>query len=394
MSDDARCGADELIRRLRRVVGSAPKVALHEPRLAGREWDYVKACLDSGWVSSVGEFVNRFETALSGILDGHAVVACVNGTAALRIALLLAGVRRDDEVLVPALTFVATANAVSHLGAIPHFLDSDGATLSLDPAKLESRLSAIAVPGENGPINRQTGRRLAALVPMHCFGHPADMDALNEVAARWRLPVVEDATESLGSRYKGRACGALAPLAAVSFNGNKIVTTGGGGAVVASDPAVAARAKHLTTTAKLPHRWAFLHDEIGYNDRMPNINAALGVAQLEQLPQFVRAKRTLHGRYAEALNGLSGARLFTEQPWAESNYWLNALLLDEPDTARRDRLLEATNDAGLMTRPAWTLMHRLPMYGDHPRDDLSTAEALEARLVNLPSSATLEPALG
>jgi perosamine synthetase len=224
---------------------------------------------------------------------------------------------------------------------------------------------------------------------MHCFGHPVDMDPLLEVAQRWRLPVVEDATESLGSAYKGRMCGALAPLAALSFNGNKIVTTGGGGAIIAEDPALAARAKHLTTTAKLPHRWAFVHDAVGYNDRMPNINAAIGVAQLEQLPRFLAAKRALEKRYRAAFAAFAGGRLFTQQAFAASNFWLIALLLEEADARARDALLETSNAAGLATRPAWTLLHRLTMYRQHPRAELATAESLEARIICLPSSPSL-----
>jgi perosamine synthetase len=333
--------------------------------------------------------VGHFEDMLSQLVDRRPVVACVNGTAALRIALELAGVGRDDEVLIPALTFVATANSVSHLGAVAHFVDSSEATLGVDPAKLEAHIDDIAECRDGRIVNRKTGRRLAAIVPMHCFGHPVDMDPLLEAAARWHIPVVEDATESLGSRYKERMCGALAPLAALSFNGNKIVTTGGGGAVVAADPEVARRAKHITTTAKLPHRWAFVHDAVGYNDRMPNINAAVGVAQLEQLPRFLTAKRALQKHYEAVFADFPGATLFRPQPWAESNVWLAAVLLDHPDATVRDSFLEASNAAGLMTRPAWTLMHRLAMYRDNPRASLTTAEALEARIICLPSSAAL-----
>jgi perosamine synthetase len=375
--------------RLRKALGGIAKAQLHEPHFGGREWDYVKECLDTGWISSVGSRVGHFEEMLSHLVDGRPVVACVNGTAALRVALELAGVGRDDEVLMPALTFVATANSVSHLGAVAHFIDSSEATLGVDPTKLAVHLDAIAERRDGRIVNRKTGRRLAAIVPMHCFGHPVDMDPLLEVAARWQIPVVEDATESLGSRYKGRTCGALAPLAALSFNGNKIVTTGGGGAIVAADAAVARRAKHLTTTAKLPHRWSFVHDAVGYNDRMPNINAAVGVAQLEQLPHFLAAKRALQKHYEAAFGDFSGARMFRPQPWAESNVWLAALLLDRPDATVRDAFLEASNAAGLMTRPAWTPMHRLAMYRDNPKASLSTAEALEARIVCLPSSAAL-----
>jgi len=377
------------VARLREALGGIAKAQLHEPHFGGREWDYVKDCLDTGWISSVGSRVSQFERMLSHHVDGRPVVACVNGTAALRVALELAGVGPNDEVLIPALTFVATANSVSHLGAIAHFIDSSETTLGVDPVKLEAHLHETADRRANRVLNRKTGRRLAAIVPMHCFGHPVDMDPLIELGARWQIPVVEDATESLGSHYKGRMCGALASLAALSFNGNKIVTTGGGGAIVAEDPELARRAKHLTTTAKLPHRWAFIHDEVGYNDRMPNINAAVGVAQLEQLPRFLAAKRALQKHYETVFADFPGARLFRPQPWAESNIWLAVLVLDHPDAAVRDALLDASNAVGLMTRPAWTLMHRLAMYRDHPRATLATAEDLESRIICLPSSAAL-----
>jgi perosamine synthetase len=379
---------DHFVACLRAALSPATRAELHEPHFGGREWSYVKECLDSGWISSAGARVREFEELL-GTFIGRPAVACVNGTAALRMALALAGVAAGEEVLIPALTFVATANAVAHLGAVPHFLDSSEATLGIDVAKLAAHLEATAVRGGAATRNRHSGRRLAAIVPMHCFGHPVDMDPLLEVAQRWRLPVVEDATESLGSAYKGRMCGALAPVAALSFNGNKIITTGGGGAIIAEDPALAARAKHLTTTAKQPHPWAFVHDAVGYNDRMPNINAAVGVAQLEQLPRFLAAKRALEKRYRAAFADFAGGRLFTQQAFADSNFWLNALLLDAADARARDTLLEVSNAAGLATRPAWTLLHRLTMYRQHPRAELAMAESLEARIICLPSSPSL-----
>ncbi len=381
---------------LRRVVpaGAGP-VALHEPFLGDREREVVADCLASGWVSSAGPYVERFEEQLAGLLGAPHAVACVNGTAALHVCLELAGVERGDEVLVPALTFVATANAVTYAGAVPHFVDSEERTLGLDPAKLAAYLAEIAEEREVGSVHRDTGRRIAAVVPMHCFGHPVDMDPLLEVAARHRIAVVEDAAEALGSRYRGRSAGALGALAALSFNGNKIVTTGGGGAVVTGDAELARRARHLTTTAKVPHRWAFVHDRVGYNYRLPGLNAALGCAQLEQLPDFLAAKRALAERYREAFAGLAGLRFVTEPDFARCNYWLNALLLDEAEAGRRDAVLELTNDAGVMTRPAWTLMSELPMFADCPRMDLSTAESLSRRLINLPSSAALgRPANG
>ncbi len=360
-------------------------VALHEPSLNGGEAVALQQCLDSGWVSSAGPFVERFEQRLAEVLGAPAVVATVNGTAALHIALLLAGVGPDTEVLVPALTFVATANAVSYCGAVPHFVDSEEATLGLDADRLDAYLRAIADMAGGRPVNRWTGRRLAAVVPVHVFGHPVEMDRLTAVAARWSLPVIEDAAEALGSRYRDRAAGTLAPLAALSFNGNKIVTCGGGGAIVAADPDLAQAARHLTTTAKLPHRWAFVHDRVGFNYRLPNLNAALGLAQLDRLPAFLAAKRALAERYRQAFAGVPGLRLFTEPAGTEGNYWLNALVLDPGQEAAQEGLLAALNDAGILARPAWRLLHRLPMYADCPRMDLPVAESLERRIVNLPS---------
>lgn len=375
---------------LRRVLGDGDeRVSLHEPCFAGHEWDYVKECLDTGWVSSVGKFVDGFEEHLARTCGVRHAVAVVNGTAALHTALLVAGVRSDDEVIVPALTFVATANAVSHCGAVPHFADSAELTLGLDPIRLAGHLERVAERKAGVCFNRETGRRLAAVVPMHVFGHPVDMDPLLQVAEHFGLAVVEDAAEALGSTYRGRPAGSLGRLAALSFNGNKILTTGGGGAILTDDPELARRAKHLTTTAKLPHRWAFEHDCIAFNYRLPNLNAALGCAQLEQLPGFLAAKRRLAAAYVQAFAGMPGVRVVTEPPFAASNYWLNALLLDEHDAVRRDELLALTNDHGIMTRPAWRLMHHLPMYANCPRMDLRVAESLERRLINLPSSAKL-----
>jgi perosamine synthetase len=299
-------------------------------------------------------------------------------------------VEAGDEVLLPALTFVATANAVSYCAAIPHFCDSEAATLGLDPDKLDRHLAAIAERSSGGCRNRHTGRRIAAVVPMHTFGHPVRMDRLAEVAARWNIPIVEDAAEALGSQYQGRHVGHHGLLACLSFNGNKPVTTGGGGAIVTANERVARAAKHLTTTAKTPHQWAFLHDQVGYNYRLPNINAALGCAQLEQLDAFVAAKRRLALRYQEAFRDVPGASIFSDAEDARSNYWLVTMLLDEPDIAVRDAFLAACHEAGLLCRPAWTAMHRLPIYAGCPRMELSAAEALEARIVNLPSSMSLE----
>ncbi len=367
------------------LKGVDPPVPLHEPSFIGREWQLVKDCLDSGYVSSVGQYVDRFEHELAAYLGAEHVVAVVNGTAALHISLLLAGVMPGDEVIVPTLSFVATANAVSYCGAIPHFSDSERHTLGMDAVKLGQYFAAILQQDGDRWLNRNTGRRVAAIVPMHTFGHPVDMDALNEVAGQYGLPVIEDAAESLGSRYKDRMAGTLSSLAAISFNGNKTITTGGGGAIVIRDKALASRAKHLTTTAKMPHQWQIKHDEIGFNYRMPNLNAALGCAQLEQLPRFIKQKRELAEQYQQAFQDVDGVEFFQEPNFAQSNYWLNALLIDEA-TYDRNELLAQLNAEGIMARPAWALLHSSPMYQHCPRMDLSMAQDLERRLINIPSS--------
>ncbi len=380
----------QLVRALRSVLPISEGVlGLHEPTFRGREWDYLKECLDTGWVSSVGAFVDRFEEQLAEVTGVRRAVACVNGTAALHAALTLCGVARDDEVLVPTLTFVATANAVAYLGAVPHFVDSEERTLGVDPLRLSEYLADVAEVRGGICANRRTGRRIRAVVPVHVLGHPVDLDPLVELCARYDLPIVEDATESLGSTYKGRPTGGFGRLGVLSFNGNKIITTGGGGAILTDDEELGRAAKHLTTTAKLPHPFAFVHDRVGFNYRLPNLNAALGCAQLEQLPGFVDEKRALATRYAEALRGVRGVTFFSEPTFARSNYWLCAILLDEQEAHARDRVLEATGQAGLQTRPLWTPMHRLPMYRDCPRMDLSVAEGLEQRVINLPSSVWL-----
>ncbi|NQU61756.1 MAG: LegC family aminotransferase [Rhodospirillales bacterium] len=367
--------------------------ALHEPTITGNEWDYVKDCLDTGWVSTAGGYVDRFEKMLADFTGvGHAV-ATVTGTAALHAALVLAGVKADDEVIVPALTFVGTANAVTYLGAVPHFADAEERTLGLDPAKLEAHLDDIAEITDGICRNKVTGRRIAACVPVHTFGHPVDLDPLAVVCEKFNLVLVEDAAESLGSYYNGRHTGNHGRLSVLSFNGNKTVTTGGGGAILTNDADLAAKAKHLTTTAKVAHKWEYSHDIAGFNYRLPNINAALGCAQMEQLSDFLEGKRRLAQAYEAAFANIDGVRFFTEPPFAKSNYWLNVLLLDPDMAALRDDILAATNDSDFMTRPAWTPLHRLPMFTDCPKMGLTVAEDLYARLINIPSSPGLAEAI-
>lgn len=378
---------ERIVRRLREVIGrDGGPVLLHQPLLDGSEGRYVQQCIDTGWVSSAGQFVNDFERKLCEVTGAKFAVAVINGTAALHVAFMLAGVERGTEVLMPSLTFVATANAAAYCGAIPHFCEVSQRTLGLDPQKLAEYLNRIAERRGELCLNRLTGHRISALVPMHTFGHPVEMDDLLEVARRWKLPVVEDAAESLGSLYRGRHTGTFGLLGVLSFNGNKIVSTGAGGAILTNDETLAARARHLTTTAKVPHPYEYVHDEVGFNYRMPNINAALGFGQLERLDELVERKRRLARMYQEAMADFDGVRMFVEPAGARSNYWLSALLLDEPDGTARDRLLAALNQAGLQSRPVWRPMHQLPMYRDCPHTDLTVTENLAARIVNIPSS--------
>jgi len=386
----SRLNHAEVLAALRGVLGADDgTIALHEPSFRGNEWRYVKECLDSGWVSSVGKFVDRFEKDIAEYTGCGRAVAVLNGTAALHVCLLLVGVQRGDEVLIPTLTFVATANAVVYCGAVPHFVDSSESTLGLDPGKLHDYLLDIVVQREGVACNRLTGRPIRAVVPMHTFGHPVDLDPLGEICARFGIALVEDAAESLGSFYKGKHTGTFGRVAALSFNGNKIITTGGGGAILTRDAHLADRAKHLTTTARVPHPWTLTHDKVGFNYRLPNLNAALGCAQIEELPRFVETKRCLAERYRKAFVGVPSVNFFVEPEFAQSNYWLNTLLLDPECVEERDALLETTNAAGIMTRPSWTLMHRLSMYHECPRMDLAVAEQLDARIINIPSSAFL-----
>lgn len=380
--------AIQVTEAIRSVVGSGPKL-LHEPSFAGNEWGYLKECLDSTYVSSVGKFVDQFEIDLALYTGVNYAVATVNGTAALHVALKLAGVIQGDEVLIPALTFVATANAVTYCNAFPHFVDSEENTLGIDVAKLRRYLLDRTNLVDDQCVNTLTGGIIRAVVPMHTFGHPVDMDGLKDLASEFKLVVVEDAAESLGSTYKGRHTGTLGRLGILSFNGNKTITTGGGGAILTNDPELARRAKHLTTTSKLLHAWEYRHDEIGYNYRMPNINAALGCAQLEQLPQLLKAKRDLFSRYQSAFNKVDGVRLMSEPIGCSSNYWLQTIILSADNSEHRDAILAATNNAGYMTRPTWVLMNELEQFSSMPCMDLSGAQSLSERVINIPSSAYL-----
>ncbi len=363
--------------------------ALHEPHFSGRESSYVQECISTKWVSSVGKFVDRFESDLAAYTGAKKAVVVGNGTEALHTCLILSGLQPGDEVLIPALTFVATANAVIYCGATPHLVDSDEISLGVDPIKLETYLKKNTELKNGECINKNTGKRIKALVPMHTYGHPVDLDFIAQICRDFEIDLIEDAAESLGSTYKGKHTGNWGKLSALSFNGNKIITTGGGGAILTNNEKLAAHAKHLTTTAKIPHAWEYFHDHTAYNYRLPNLNAALGCAQLEQISSFLDKKRNLAQRYFKNFSTLSGVKIFAEPQYAKSNYWLNTLILNEENASERNAILTLCHDNKILVRPTWILMHKLPMYQNSPKMDLSTAESLEKRLISLPSSVFL-----
>jgi len=377
----------DIVSAIRQTLNNhADTLPLHQPRFMGNEWQYLKNCLDSGWVSSVGEYVSQFEEKLAQYTGAQYAIAVVNGTAALHTCLNLIGVQPNDEVLCPALTFVATANAINYCHAIPHFVDASFTTLGIDTAKLVEYLDKNSVVNNKTCFNSNTGRPIRALIAMHTYGHPVEIDRLQEICASFCITLVEDAAESLGSQYNNQHTGTFGTVSALSFNGNKIMTSGGGGAILTNDKHLALRAKHITTTAKTAHPWELNHDELGYNYRLPNINAALGLAQLEQLDGFVQCKRQLAIHYQQAFQNMPGVTVFNEPPNAYSNYWLNILLLDADLATKRDRLLGALHDNHILSRPAWQLMHRLPMYCECPCMTLKNAEQLYQRIICLPSS--------
>lgn len=379
---------DSLIQFVRDTYRTNEFIPLHAPVFRGSEREFVVETIESTFVSSVGAFVERFEQQMVDYTGSPRAIATVNGTAALHVALHLAGVSRGDLVITQPLTFVATCNAIAYCGAEPVFVDVDRETLGLSPSALEAWLETHAYVDGDGICRLKNGARIVrACLPMHTFGHPADLDGLLAVCRRWSLALVEDAAESLGSLYRGRHTGTFGLLGILSFNGNKIITTGGGGMILAREE-LGARAKHLTTTAKRPHPFEYVHDEIGYNYRLPNINAALGCAQMLQLDVFIDAKRALAARYSDFFSG-SGIEFIHEPAGCRSNYWLNAVVCESRQ--QRDALLKATNEAGVMSRPIWQLMSHLPSFSHCYRGDLSNSEWLEARVVNLPSSVPQEP---
>lgn len=366
------------------LYGDGDFIPLAVPVFIGNEKKYLNECIDTTYVSSVGKFVDRFEGDTAKYTGCNRAVVCVSGTNALHMSLMLAGVERDDEVLTQALTFIATCNALSYIGAHPVFIDVDKDTMGLSPVSVREWLSKNSEQKNGKCYNKRTGRRVKACVPMHTFGHPVHLDELVEVLNEYNIELVEDAAESIGSFYKGKHTGTFGKVGALSFNGNKTITTGGGGMMLFNDAELGTYAKHITTQAKIPHRWEFRHDHIGYNYRMPNINAALGCAQLEHIEEYVASKREIAHAYEEFFKNIDGIDFFTEPENTRSNYWLNVVILKNRD-AQQD-FLQYTNDNGIMTRPIWELMNRLPMFEKCENDGLKNTIWFADRVVNIPSS--------
>lgn len=370
------------------LYGGAEFTPLSVPKFLGKEKEYLEECVDSTFVSSVGHFVDRFEDDMARYTGAGRAVVCVSGTNALHMGLLMSGVIRDDEVLTQALTFIATCNALSYIGAHPVFIDVDRRTLGLSPDAMKEWLVRNAEIRDGQCYNRHSGRRVKACVPMHTFGHPVRIEEIADLCREWNIELVEDAAESIGSRYKDRHTGTFGKAGAISFNGNKTITTGGGGMLLFQDAELGALCKHITTQAKIPHRWEFRHDSIGYNYRMPNINAALGCAQLENLDRYIADKRQTAAEYEEFFRSVDGIEFFHEPEDCFSNYWLNAIILK--DKAARQEFLQETNDNGVMTRPVWELMNKLPMFEGCETDGLKNTLWLADRIVNIPSSVRLD----
>ena len=377
----------EIIDFIRKLYNTDDFIPLHAPVFKGNEEKYVLDTIRSTFVSSVGEYVNEFERKIAEYTGAKFAVATVNGTSALHIALLLSGVKEGDEVITQPLTFVATCNAIKYCGAEPAFVDISLKTLGMSPESLKEFLDKNVEVKNGYAYNKRTGKRIKACVPMHTFGHPVEIDKIVEICSKYNIDVIEDAAESLGSFYKNKHTGTFGKFGILSFNGNKIITTGGGGMILTNDEELAKKAKHITTTAKVPHPYEYFHDEVGYNYRMPNINAALGVAQFEQLENFLKIKRKIAQEY-KIFFDKKGINFFTEPENSYSNYWLNAIILD--NKKQRDEFLEITNKNGIQTRPVWTLMYRLPMYKSCFKADAPNAEYIEKRAVNIPSGVIYE----
>ena len=386
----------EINNRIKNLVGKdSEEIYMHEPSFVdSNAFKYLKDCIESGWVSNSGKWVNKFENLISDYTGAKFVIAVSNGTSALRLSLHIVGVRANDEVIIPPLSFVATANSIAHLGAEPHFVDVESRTLGMCPLALEKRLDQVAVYRNKKLFNKFTGKKIAAVMAVHVFGLPAKIKEIKNICDRWNLPLVEDAAEALGSSIlnenKKVHCGCIGNIGVLSFNGNKIITTGGGGAILTNNLETAKLAKHLSTTAKLDHPWEFLHDQIAWNDRLPNINAALGVSQIEKIKNKVSLKRYLHNKYKECFKELNQVEILNEDINCESNYWLNTMrIAGEGAESLRNQILTNAHKSKIFLRPSWKLLNKLTMYKNSQRGDLSEAYYQSKRLINLPSSPQL-----
>ena len=380
--------ADLIVESIQKVTGKGPH-QLHEPLFFGKEISYLKNTINQNFVSSAGEYVNKFEKKIKEYTKAKFAIAVVNGTQAIYISLKACGVKKDEEVLVPALTFVGTVNAISYLGAKPHFVDSQIKNFGINCLKLENYLNKISKLRGTKCINKLTGKVIKAIVPVHVFGHPCDIQNIIEIAKKFNLMVVEDAAEALGSFYKKKHLGTFGDTGCISFNGNKIITTGGGGMVVTNKKILAKKIKHLTTTAKLKHKWEYIHDEVGYNFRMPNLNAALGLAQFEKIHIFLKAKRTLFKKYFNVFNKMKGISLYKESNNANSNYWLQTLILDKNNVNLKNKILKESHKKLIYTRPVWRLISELDPYKKNQKMNLSGAKEIYNKIINLPSSQSL-----
>lgn len=383
--------APKIFAAVKEVLGEQDNfVPLHEPRFDDLEKELLLKCIDSTFVSSVGEYIGVFEEKLRDFTQSKHAIATVNGTSALHISMVVSGVDSDHEVLVPSLTFVATANAIAYTGAKPHFIDVEEDSLGVCPDKLRAHLAEILEKGNDGIfINKHSKKKVATLIVMHTFGNASDLDRIKDVCDEFNIDLIEDAAEALGTYYKEKHVGTFGKLGTLSFNGNKVITTGGGGAVLTNDDSLAEKVRHLTTTAKTPHRWRYFHDSVGFNYRMPNLNAALGVAQMEKLDAFLVSKKALFGKYEEVFKTVEGVELFSPPKYSGSNFWLQALVLSPEFKDQRDEVLEVLNDNGFMTRPCWEPLHTLGPFSNSPKANLDNTNDLVSRIINIPSSAGL-----
>jgi len=380
--------ANLIVKSIRKVIGKGPH-QLHEPLFSGKEIKYLKNTINQNSVSSAGQYVNKFEKKIKDYTKAKFAIAVVNGTQAIYISLKACGVKKDEEVLVPALTFVGTVNAISYLGAKPHFVDSQIKNFGIDCPKLENYLNKITIFRGGKYLNKLTGKVIKAIIPVHVFGHPCNIQSIIKIAKKFNLMVIEDAAEALGSFYKKKHLGTFGDTGCISFNGNKIITTGGGGMVVTNNKMLAKKIKHLTTTAKIKHKWEYIHDEIGYNFRMPNLNAALGLAQFEKIHIFLRAKRALFKKYFNVFNKMEGVSLYKESNNANSNYWLQTLILNKNDVNLKNKILKESHKKLIYTRPVWRLISELKPYKKNQKMNLSGAKEIYNKTINLPSSQSL-----